>query len=197
LSLPTLIAITPDLDDADALFEFCRKAVAGGAGGIQLRAPQLSIPEVCLLYRRLERLAGIRNLWLNSRHLVDAAGNLENVDMDFVASIKGVHFCARQLVAAQSLMATGVFAHCSTTAACHNAAEIILAETADVDAILLSPVMPTASHPEALGLGWTEFARLVQAAKRPVYALGGMDLESVAMAQQCYAQGVAGISLFL
>ncbi len=197
LSLPTLIAITPDLDDADALFEFCLKAVDRGANGIQLRAPQLTTHDVRLLYQRIEQLSGVQKLWLNSRHLVNAAGNLEKVDLDVVASLKGVHFCASHLVAAQTLMAAGVFAHCSTTAACHNAAEIIWAETADVDAILLSPVLPTASHPEASGLGWSEFARLVQAAKRPVYALGGMGLKDIAMAKQSYAQGVAGISLFL
>ena len=195
LSLPMCVAITPDLNDANALFDFCLNAIAHGATGIQLRAPQLSFVDVQALYLRIAQIAGVQKLWLNSRHLLDAEGYVASPD--FMAMVTGVHFCSHHLAVAKSLIASGVLAHCSTTAACHNASEIARAEAADVDAIVLSPVLPTASHSDTPALGWVKVASLIQAAKRPIYLLGAMKQTDLAMAQQIYAQGIAGISLFL
>lgn len=47
----------------------------------------------------------------------------------------------------------------------------------------LSPVLPTASHPEFLsGMGWTEFARLIERSPLPVFALGGMKKQRCSIA---------------
>lgn len=56
----------------------------------------------------------------------------------------------------------------------HNAAEIAEANRAGVDAVLLSPVFPTRSHPGAPALGADEFYRLAALSAVPVIALGGM-----------------------
>lgn len=56
----------------------------------------------------------------------------------------------------------------------HNRAERIAAERAGVDAILISPVFATASHPGAAALGRVRFGMLVRGARVPVIALGGM-----------------------
>ncbi|MDZ7925601.1 MAG: thiamine phosphate synthase [Marinagarivorans sp.] len=199
LCLPIRVAITPDLNDANALFDYCLNAIALGATGIQLRAPQLSLVDVQALYLRIAQIAGVQKLWLNSRHLLDAEGSVASTDfsLEFIAVITGVHFCSHHLAAAKSLIASGLLAHCSTTAACHNANEIALAEMADIDAIVLSPILPTASHPNTPALGWVDTASLIQGAKQPIYLLGGMKEADLAMAQQIYAQGIAGISLFL
>ncbi|NCA91611.1 MAG: thiamine monophosphate synthase, partial [Gammaproteobacteria bacterium] len=62
-----------------------------------------------------------------------------------------------------------------------------------LDYALLSPVMPTASHPGAPHLGWEDFAALAEAAALPVYALGGLGPGEVEHAIQHGAQGVAAI----
>lgn len=56
----------------------------------------------------------------------------------------------------------------------HDAHEIALANRAGVDAMFLSPVYPTRSHPEAAGLGKAAFLDLAALATAPVIALGGM-----------------------
>lgn len=77
---------------------------------------------------------------------------------------------------------------------CHNAEEIAHAQNIGADYLLLSPVLPTNSHPSATLLGWESFSALVELANIPVYALGGVGEGDITMAQSCGAQGVAGIS---
>jgi thiamine-phosphate pyrophosphorylase len=61
-----------------------------------------------------------------------------------------------------------------TLATAHDLAEIGLANRARADAVLLSPVFPTRSHPGARPLGPLRFRLLAQQARMPVIALGGM-----------------------
>jgi thiamine-phosphate pyrophosphorylase len=59
-------------------------------------------------------------------------------------------------------------------ATAHDAHEIALANAVKADAILLSPVFPTRSHPGGECLGVTAFRNLAAQAEMPVIALGGM-----------------------
>ncbi len=65
------------------------------------------------------------------------------------------------------------------TAAAHNEIELRTAAKIGVDAALLSPVFPTASHAGAPCLGAVRFARLSTGAGIPVYALGGLSDKSL------------------
>ena len=78
-------------------------------------------------------------------------------------------------------------------ASCHGAADLRRAERIGADFAVLSPVLPTASHPGAETLGWARFAELADAARIPVYALGGMNPGHLPQAWRCGAQGIAGI----
>jgi 8-oxo-dGTP diphosphatase len=78
-------------------------------------------------------------------------------------------------------------------ASCHDAAQIEHAGRIGVDFVMLGPVLPTATHPEVTPLGWGRFARLVEAARLPVFALGGLSESHMDEAKQAGAQGVAGI----
>lgn len=77
---------------------------------------------------------------------------------------------------------------------CHNTEEIVHAQKIGADYLLLSPVLPTDSHPSAASFGWELFSALVELANVPVYALGGVSEEHIETAQSSGAQGVAGIS---
>lgn len=59
-------------------------------------------------------------------------------------------------------------------ATAHDLAEIGLANRLGADAVLLSPVFATNSHPGGKSLGATRFKLLARASKAPVIALGGM-----------------------
>jgi len=60
----------------------------------------------------------------------------------------------------------------------HNEAEIAAANQIKADAVLLSPVFPTRSHPGAASLGPARFRQLAELAEMPVIALGGMNPET-------------------
>lgn len=78
-------------------------------------------------------------------------------------------------------------------ASCHSADDLRQAARLGADFALLSPVLPTRSHPDADPLGWSRFEGLVDQAALPVYALGGMRPELLETAWQRGAQGIAGI----
>ncbi|PKO46136.1 MAG: DNA mismatch repair protein MutT [Betaproteobacteria bacterium HGW-Betaproteobacteria-4] len=105
---------------------------------------------------------------------------------------------ARQVGADGVHLSSGKLAACTQRpdfawvgASCHTAAEIVRAGELGFDYALLSPVLPTPSHPEAPGLGWPEFARQLAGNTLPVLALGGMKPELLAEAESHGAHGIA------
>ncbi len=81
-------------------------------------------------------------------------------------------------------------------ASCHGADALAKAGALGLDYALLSPVQHTQSHPDATPLGWPAFAKLVDQACLPVYALGGVDDSDLDNAIGQGAQGIASISGF-
>ncbi len=61
------------------------------------------------------------------------------------------------------------------TAPVHSIRERIAAERNGAQLLFVSPVFPTASHPNGKALGRSRFGRLIKGARVPVIALGGMD----------------------
>ena len=76
-------------------------------------------------------------------------------------------------------------------ASCHSLPELERAEKLGVDFAVLGPVLPTATHPGAPGMGWETFARLIERSSIPVFALGGQGTGTLATAQAHGAHGVA------
>ena len=81
-------------------------------------------------------------------------------------------------------------------AACHDLVSLQRAQTLGFDAVMLSPVFATQTHPEANALGWEKFAEYAKTSDLPVFALGGLSQADLAIAQQHYAYGIAGIRNF-
>lgn len=105
----------------------------------------------------------------------------------------GIHLNSQRLMSAHSRQ---IDSNKLLLASCHSEDELKHACHIGVDAIVLSPVQPTLSHPGTQTLGWEEFQRLVGLANVPVYALGGMTRNDETLAQQLGGQGVAGIGSF-
>lgn len=72
-----------------------------------------------------------------------------------------------------------------------------LARAVDADAALLSPINPTASHPERRALGVTRAALMARAARRAVIALGGVGPRQLGALKHRGFAGVAGIGFGL
>lgn len=81
-------------------------------------------------------------------------------------------------------------------AACHDAVSLKQAQQIGCDAVFISPVKTTATHPEAVALGWERFSELAQNSQIPVFALGGVHPDDLATAQKHGAYGLAGIRNF-
>lgn len=78
-------------------------------------------------------------------------------------------------------------------AACHDVVAMKHAQNIGCDAIILSPVLATATHPDVEPLGWARFREYAQQVDIPVFALGGMHVELLQQAQSHHAYGIAGI----
>ncbi|MDR2061007.1 MAG: thiamine phosphate synthase [Acinetobacter sp.] len=81
-------------------------------------------------------------------------------------------------------------------AACHDAVSLQHAHHIGCDAVLLSPVQTTETHPDAKELGWEGFDELARTSDIPVFALGGVAPAELKQAQKHHAYGLAGIRQF-
>ena len=75
----------------------------------------------------------------------------------------------------------------------HDIDEIKTAREIGADFAVLSPVLPTLSHPGQPGMGWEAFARCLTDAGLPVYAMGGLNHSHMDLAKSLGAHGIAGI----
>ena len=84
------------------------------------------------------------------------------------------------------------------TVAAHSQEAMMRAAEIGADAILLSPLFRTVSHPHIEPLGLRRFAALVQGSKVPVYALGGLTKKNIrTLPRSERLAGYAGISIFM
>ncbi len=178
LELPTLYAISNAAElGVEPFLARLQARLDAGLRLIQLREKDLSRDELRALARRVVALAhehGARVL-LNS----DAALARE-------VGADGVQLTSAQLAALKERPAVNWCA-----ASCHSAEELRRAEALGCDFALLSPVLPTQSHPGAPTLGWEKFTAMAAGSTIPVYALGGLKPEDMQTAWQCGAHGIA------
>lgn len=81
-------------------------------------------------------------------------------------------------------------------ASVHNAREVARAHALGMDAVVLSPLRPTTTHPQAAPLGPGVFREMVAGAGLPVYALGGVGPADLQTVRGLGAFGVAGVSAY-
>lgn len=108
-----------------------------------------------------------------------------------IDNISNIHLNSKKLMASKQRPVCSLL-----SASCHNADELLKAGELGVDFVYLSPVEVTASHPEAIPLGWDRFRDLIEDINIPVYALGGVSEKHLIDAWDAGAQGVAGIGCF-
>ena len=184
LALPKVYAISNATEIGEALFlAQLDTALAQGTRLIQFR--EKTLPEVDarrLLGEVLRRahLQGARVL-VNSAH-----------PQEMQAMADGVHLTAADL--GRSFMRGFTRPAASLAgASCHDAAELARAAELGCDFAVLGPVALTASHPGGPALGWPKFREFVDNFPLPVYAIGGMRRNDLAVAWEHGAHGIAGM----
>jgi 8-oxo-dGTP diphosphatase len=183
LTLPQAYSITGAFIDTDELVSRVKGALSLGAGIIQLRA-KLAEAEYLAAAQVIFPVihAAGAQLLLNAR-----------VDMQKQFPQAGLHVSSDKL---WGLCERPVPKDVLFTASVHNLEQMEQAQLLGVDALLLSPVLATQSHPDEPALGWEKAAEWVAQATVPVYALGGVGLPELSQALSCGFQGVAGIGSF-
>ncbi|WP_456407295.1 thiamine phosphate synthase [Thiolapillus sp.] len=74
---------------------------------------------------------------------------------------------------------------------CHTESDLEQANSLGANLMLLSPVKPTAAHPDLPGLGWSRFQEMTHNLSQPVYGFGGMQPEDMSDALAAGARGIA------
>ncbi len=179
LELPSLYAISNVQELGEE--EFMRRleaALRKGLRLVQLREKDYS--------REALRELALKMLSLIRQH---DARLLINADIALAQEVgaDGVQLTGTQLAGLRERPAVEWCA-----ASCHNTEELRRAEALGCDFVLLSPVLPTQSHPGAPHLGWENFAAIVAGSSIPVYALGGLTHDDM---QTAWQHGGHGISL--
>lgn len=132
----------------------------------------------------------LRELSLRAIELAHGSGArvLINEDIELAQEVgaDGVQLTGAQLAACDARPDVDLCA-----ASCHSAEELQRAAELGLDFALLSPVLPTKSHPGAANLGWDNFAMMASSCSIPVYALGGLQMQDMEMAWQKGAHGIA------
>ena len=183
--LPDRYLITPEGFSPAQLLNGMGQALDAGIRLLQLRAPSLSQADYRTLAREAAALcAGRAQLMLK--------GPLEWA-VDFPGA--GWHLTAQQL-RTHALQGRPIPAGQWLAASCHDAHELDLASAMGVDFVTLSPVLRTATHPQAEGLGWLRCAEWLSAFNQPAFLLGGLGPGDMAKALRAGAQGIAGIRAF-
>lgn len=178
LQLPPLYAISNVAElGSEKFMERLQVALENGLTLVQMREPNLSrvaMRELSLRVVKLARLYG--------------AQVLINSDIELAKDIgaDGVHMNSTQLAACNS---RPNLTWCA--ASCHNIEELQRANDLGFDFVVLSPVLPTRSHPDAINLGWKAFATMAANSAIPVYALGGLCYNDMENAWQHGAHGIA------
>lgn len=178
LELPSLYAISNAAElGVEAFISSLEVRLAEGLRLVQLR--EKSLPQEVL-----------RALAVRVVDMVHACGAkvLLNGDVQMAQQVgaDGVQLTAAQLAGLTERPAVDWCA-----ASCHNAEELRRAEALGCDLALLSPVLPTQSHPGATHLGWENFAAIAAGSSIPVYALGGLTHTDGHVAWQHGAHGIA------
>ncbi len=109
-----------------------------------------------------------------------------NSDCGAVPQCDGVHLTAKALMATASRPAGALVG-----ASAHDDAELERCASLGLDYAVVGPVKATASHPDALPIGWEGFERLVRGQPMPCYAIGGLTRAELAEAKRRGAHGVA------
>ena len=188
INLPPTYMVTGDFQDDDDFSVRLDRALAAGIGAVQLRIKNFDLKRHQTLFEIA--LSSVNKA--STRLIINTTpATFLQILSDFAISNIGLHLNAKQAAALNKRPIDG---HILLGVSCHNEQEVSHAQKIGADYLLISPVLPTRSHPTVIPLGWNAFANLVELANVPVYALGGVGEAHLHEAQESGAQGVAGIS---
>ena len=182
LNLPDQYLITGKFESFANCESKVKAALARGIRLIQLREKEMPSNEFIQLANQLHTITSKSNamLLLNT-----------SVDVFRKTNADGIHLTGQRLCECQQRPVSEDKLFSAST---HTLEELQHAVNIGADFAMLSPVLPTNSHPGEPAIGWEAFETIVSQISIPVYALGGMEPSMVEVARTHGAQGIAAIT---
>ncbi len=182
--LPERYAITGDFENKSDYIQGLKHCLNKGVKLVQLRTQTLDLDELIALAKVSKSLCG-----------KEGAKLIVNADAGFLAQcdVDGIHLNHHRLFqyTSRPIPTDRILA-----ASVHNINELQQAINIEVDFVVVSPVLKTTSHPDAVPLGWSGLKEIINYSSIPAFALGGMKQEMLPQAKKCGAFGIAAISEF-
>jgi len=160
------------------------RLIMSGYTMVQLRAKSLNEDQFKVLAKKALALCEKKAVTLFVNTSLQCAIEL---------NAKAVHLSGYEFVNTDMSLAGNMLVAVS----CHTQDELHKAASLGALFAVLSPVCKSKTHPDVEPLGWAGFSQQLIDAPLPVYALGGLGVESLATALSSGAQGVAGIRGFI
>lgn len=181
ITLPPLLAIAPDAFSLEQLLDGIKR-LDPIRTGLYLRSWSHHPARDALLEACAAQ--GLK-VWLRADSPQGVAGGIP-------AGVFGLHLPGTVLVDCDTRPDfAGV-----VSAACHDQQALDKAVSLGLESVLLSPVNPTATHPDQAPLGWEKAGQWVTGLPLTCYMLGGVGPEDIGRAREHGAVGVAGIRAF-
>ena len=201
LRLPRRYLVTPEPGRNWSVFlDRLSARVEQGFELVQLRAKSLGEPALLDLGARAAEICrrGGATLLVNAAPEVAWRCGADGVHLtsDRLARMLRERPVARSGVAVRPAGESGGRRGFLVGASCHDARDIERARAAGCGFAVLGPVRETTTHPGAPVLRWSGFERLTRCAGMPVYAIGGLGDDDIAVASTNGGQGVAAIRAF-
>ncbi len=181
ITLPPLLAIAPDAFSLEQLLDGIKR-LDPIRTGLYLRSWSHHPARDALLEACAAQ--GLK-VWLRADSPQGVAGGIP-------AGVFGLHLPETVLVDCDTRPDfAGV-----VSAACHDQQALDKAVSLGLESALLSPVNPTATHPDQAPLGWEKAGQWAMGLPLTCYMLGGVGPEDIGRAREHGAVGVAGIRAF-
>lgn len=184
IALPECYAISGVFEGKADYIQHLKHCLNKGIKLIQLRTPALDLDAVI-------DLADISKSLCEK----EKAKLIVNADADFITQcdVDGVHLNSQRLFqyASRPVHPDKILA-----ASVHSLNELQQAIKIEADFIVVSPVLKTTSHPDAIPVGWDGFEKIISQSSIPVFALGGMKQDMLLEVKKQGGFGIAAISEF-
>ncbi len=185
-SFPSAYLITSEINTGiEEFFNNIERCLKLGVKLVQLRLKKVTIKEYISIAKDVNALC----LQYDSNLIV----NNELSILDYLSDVKGIHLPSKNLMQCK-IVPDDIKQNYVASAACHNRSELDKADSLHLDFAILTPILQSGSHPNALYLGWDAALLLKNKTKTPLYAAGGLSPKDIEYAKANKFLGVAAIN---
>lgn len=183
LQLPKIFPVTPCYSQypENFLINFEEVVRRASIRIIQLRSHELEPSEYIRLAKQCIELC--------KKYEVDLILNT-NIECFNKFPATGLHLTSDNLLEAKKRPLSSKFL---VGASCHNSHDIEHANSLGLDYMILGPVIEKHASKNCKILGWEKFSELAKKSLVPVYAIGGLGVDDLAISLLCGGQGIAAI----